>query len=213
MFFFFCVDFFFFLHHERHISHLRWRTSSRKLLCGVFYANAGGYSSCILHSHGHSISLNGGSKLCLLWLDLCCLCVQSQISSLLHLAYKGKPKKGDTFAHLYLQSKYFKSNKRDCILTHSHHSCPAQKFLQKVRKGWAGYCFAEVNMSAKMSWSKLITRIKKHWCAPVLFRLLWSALHAQTCAQRICTEGSNGISNVCHCQHMFLQVNETQGHA
>lgn len=89
--------------HERHIWHLRWRTSSRNQLCGVFYANAGGYSSCMLHSHGHSINWNKGSKLCLLWLDLCCLCVQSQISSFLHLAYRGKPKRG-THLHIYIHS-------------------------------------------------------------------------------------------------------------
>lgn len=95
---FFCVDF---VPPWQHISHLRWRTSSRNQLCGVFYANAGGYSSCILHSHGHSINLNGGSKLCLLWLDLCCLCVQSQISTFLHLAHRGKPKKG-SHLHIYI---------------------------------------------------------------------------------------------------------------
>lgn len=43
-------------HHERHISHLWWRSSSRNQLCGIFYVNAGGHSSCILHSHGHSIN-------------------------------------------------------------------------------------------------------------------------------------------------------------
>lgn len=121
---------------------------------------------------------------------------------------QGETKKRDTFAHLYLQSKYFKSNKRHCILTHSYSGCSARECLREVRKGLAGYRFAEANVSAKISLSELITCTEKHVRAPVLFRLLWSAPHAQTCAQRICAEGSNG-----RCQHVFLLVNEIQGHS